>query len=418
MKIRIFFLIVLLISGFFLFFNACFSTDTGETDITIGGEDEDEEPPCEPCPCGGYYYCTGGCDGELHYVTPGEPCCGGSDCEDILVEDCHPWQMCDAGSESCYCLGECLKTPAKQKYYNNPTYSDQSSKDYGNKNIYLPVKLDWDDVEGWDPKGIQDGPQSYKITIGNTTKQSLFPQVLGSSEYIPLSCLLKSNSSHTWKAQACCSTDGQNCGSESTGWEFSTNITPELVSPLDPDWVGAKSKEMVPIPCTLDWCDVKEAKSYFLKIDRDGKLYYPFTIENDSGLKSKITLGTEVITKFNTYDWQIATCLNDNWTKCGVGCSSKESGQECGDYSQEWKITTGPITLPAPDITSPKSTDGIPVVNFYSNLGWKAAGIEGSMAYRYEIYKEGLLVATSSVLAVITSVSFETFWEDLEFNQT
>jgi len=412
MKFWIFFLIALLVFGFFLFPNVILAQAGDDTGLPPPEEEEEEE--CDPCPCGGYYYCTGGCDGELRYVTPGEPCCGGGDCEDILIEDCSPWQMCDAGSASCYCEGECLETPASPRYYDNQTYSDQSDKDYGNKNIYLPVKLDWNDVEGW---GQADGPQSYVINISNTRPKSSIKEVLGESSFIPPSCSLKSNSSHNWQVKACCTSDGQNCGSESTGWSLETNITPELVSPFDPDWVGKKSKEMVPIPCTLDWCDVKEAKSYFLKIDKDGKLHYPLTVENDSGLKSEITLGPEVITKFNTYDWRIATCLNDDWTKCGTKCSDEESGQDCGDYSQTWKITTGEISLPAPEIISPTSTDGIPVINFYSSLGWKTAGIEGATAYRYEIYKEGLLVATSSVLATTTSVSFETLWEDLEFNQ-
>ncbi|MDP2664183.1 MAG: pilin [bacterium] len=406
MKFRIFFLIVLLISGFFLFFNTSFSTDTGETDLTP--PEEEEEPPCEPC-YATYYQCTANCDGELQEQTC-EECCGGGCSGWTTIETGDPWQKCDASVPGFYCDGSCLETPANPRYYDNPTYSDQSGEDYGNKNIYLPVKLDWNDVEGW---GQADGPQSYVMNIDNTRLQSSINEVLDKSNFIPPSCTLKSNSSHNWQVKACCTADGSNCGSESS-WGFETNITPELVSPYDPDWVGAKSKEMVPIPSTLDWCDVDKAKSYFLKIDKDGKLYYPFTVDNKNGLKSEITLGPEVITKLNTYDWQIATCLNDDWTKCGVECSSGENGQDCGNYSQTWKITTGLITLPVPEIISPKNNEA---VNFYSNLTWEASGVEGISSYRYEIYKGASLTATSSVLSATTSVSFETFWENLEFNQ-
>ena len=377
------------------------------------GEEEEEEEECSPCPSTSYQ-CTSDCDGELQEQTC-EECCGGGCSDWTTIKEGDPWQKCDASIQEFYCDGSCLETPANDRYYDNQTYSDQPDENVGNTDIKLPVKLDWDDIEGW---GQTDGPQSYRIRINNTRPASSLEEVINESSFIPPSCTLKSNSSHVWEVEACCTIDGQDCGLASEGWSLTTNAAPEPVSPFDPDWVGNKSKEMVPIPSTLNWCPVNEAKSYFLKIDKDGKLYYPFPVENDSDLKSEITLGPEVITKLNTYDWQIATCLNDNWTKCGTKCSDEESVQDCSDYSQTWKMTTGEISLPVPEVISPISTDGIPVVNFYSSLGWKTAGIGGVATYRYEIYKDGLLVTASSVSAAITSVSFETFWEDLGFNQT
>ena len=92
-KIPPVFIVALLIFSGFLFFNFTFAINGDGTNGTAGdgttngtGEEEEEEPPCEPCPCGGYYYCSGDCDGQLRYVTPGEPCCGGGACEDIWLK--------------------------------------------------------------------------------------------------------------------------------------------------------------------------------------------------------------------------------------------------------------------------------------------------------------------------------------------
>ncbi|KPJ73703.1 hypothetical protein AMJ48_00720 [Parcubacteria bacterium DG_74_1] len=110
----------------------------------------------------------------------GGPCEDG-DCEDEKIcvycepiggeicEECQSWQKpvreppCDATDQcqkwsryrkpECFCDGECLDAPSGDpRYYNNPLYPlDECNPEAGmdSDNIYLPVKLDWDDVKGW-----------------------------------------------------------------------------------------------------------------------------------------------------------------------------------------------------------------------------------------------------------------------------
>ncbi len=50
------------------------------------------------------------------------------------------------------CDKDCLDEPSSPQYYDNPTYPTDSCNPETGKNptnIFLPVKLDWDDIEGW-----------------------------------------------------------------------------------------------------------------------------------------------------------------------------------------------------------------------------------------------------------------------------
>lgn len=350
------------------------------------------------------------------------------------IENCDKsWQRCQRKETDirewlrekpqCLCEGECLKTPENPRYYNNPNFptdpkNPEKSKDP--KNILLPVKLDWDDVEGWNKK---TGPQSYRINIDNTRPENPFEGTTDKSEFVPDSCTLKSNATHPWQVQACCGADGKNCG-PSSSWNFTTALSPELVSPADPDWVGPEGKENVSIPTTLKWCNVEEAQSYFWQFykyeeeEDNFSLIFPAQVAKDDNLKSEITLDTEFITKFTTYAWEIAACLNKDGTQCGINCGPGQEGDECGNYSQFWEFTTGDITIPPPEISSPLIVNGaIPVVNFTDYLEWTLMGLKGAMFYYYEIIKEGEVVFSSFAAGDVTSVSFEDLWQYLEFNQ-
>jgi len=102
--------------------------------------------------------CLAPCDG--HYC---EICCAEGWCNLVAHTICLPWQKCEVGIEcdentcwcyfkGCNCCGSCMKAPENPRYYDNPNYPTtpcfpEQSLNPGN--IYLPAKLDWDDVEGW-----------------------------------------------------------------------------------------------------------------------------------------------------------------------------------------------------------------------------------------------------------------------------
>ncbi len=175
-------------------------------------------------------------------------------------DTCFGWQKCidDASLKtkpSCQCAGQCLETPKNPRYYYNPNYptdpaNPEPSQDPNN--ILLPVKLDWDDVAYW--KALPDGPQSYRITIGNTRPTDPHSNYSLMSKFIPPSCTLKSNTIHPWQVQSCCTVDGQNCGPASS-WSFTTSSAPEPILPFDPDWQGLeKMAENEKLNLILRWC--------------------------------------------------------------------------------------------------------------------------------------------------------------------
>ena len=129
--------------------------------------------PC--CPCCTQYTCSGswtvyrantsGCDpviekGRCWSVCsgPGSNCCSCGGCtlecgEWETCEDCGSWQLAERacvvtsiglGNPDCKCRGECVAAPTGLQEYQTPNSSmlaDTPAK--------LPVKLDWNDVPGW-----------------------------------------------------------------------------------------------------------------------------------------------------------------------------------------------------------------------------------------------------------------------------
>ena len=349
--------------------------------------------------CNGWseYYCEWGtdCGSDVGKTTYTQYCSGNSascngrteDSGWTVFQDCQPWETCSQNSQSCICSGACLKEPTLTSPANNT------------KNVLLPITFNWNAVLG---------AKSYRYEIGTIQGVTVTPSV------IIKDCILKSNTSYTWRVQACCDIKGNNCSSLwSDTWNFKTSLAPELLSPIN-------NAVNVSIPVTLDWCNVDEALSYYVMTDKNGVFYYPFPVEKENNiLDSETTFGPDTFTKNTTYGWKIATCLTEDSTKCGIeaDCSEDQEGNECGDYSQRWSFTTGEITLPVPEITSP-SAEGTPAVNLSSNLSWKPIGIEGVNSYRYEIKQGANIVASSYISAFFTSVSFEDFWEDLDFDET
>jgi len=301
------------------------------------------------------------------------------------ITNCPQEKACQGGS--CVCSGNCLFQPT------GPFPPD------GDANVKLPVTLMWNAV---------NGAQSYRYKI-----DGVIEGVTTTPYIIIRNCTLHSSSTYSWQVQACCDTNGNNCGSWNDKWSFTTSLAPELLSPIN-------NAVNVSTPVTLDWCDVINAQSYFLKIYKNGQSYYPSLVERSTttgSLPSEAIFGPEVLTKNTTYDWMFATCLNATGTKCGVDCGNEQDGEQCGDYSPQWKFTTGELTLPLPKILSPTSTAGTPVVNFSNYLGWESLGKKGINSYRYEIKKGEELVLDNFTPATTTAVYFDSLWRYLEFNQ-
>ncbi|MFH1713997.1 MAG: pilin [Candidatus Nealsonbacteria bacterium] len=328
--------------------------------------------------------------------------CGDSGCDFVgytytdptTFQTMNSWQRCEPYQADWEenvpdygCQGNCLQIPENDKYYDNPEYSDQPDKNIGNTKIKLPVKLDWSDVEGW---GQEDGPQSYVVTV-TTSTDKFSSEPLLKSEYVPRVCLLPSNKTTDWEAKACCTIDGNNCGLESD-WDLTANSSPELVSPQDPDWTGDKSAENVPLPITLDWCSVEEAKSYqfLVYIIEDGEkkchpLLASFTTgkevcepralkkERREGDIEKIVYSDfrdefeGLFTKDTLYEWQISVCSDD-------------IGINCEEFSHSWTFSPTGEVLPISYLAFPAndSTVGLPVVLDWNNQ-------IGVNSYIYEI---------------------------------
>lgn len=98
--------------------------------------------------------------------------------EGEICEECQSWQIpvreppCDATDQcqkwsryrkpECFCDGDCLDAPENPRYYNNPLYPldechPEAEHQMESDNVYLPVKLDWDDVKGWREGWKDDG---------------------------------------------------------------------------------------------------------------------------------------------------------------------------------------------------------------------------------------------------------------------
>jgi len=124
--------------------------------------------------------CPSGCGNDQCCVTCGEW---------KTCEECGSWQKpiresCEctkAGQNKpkCKCSGGCIAAPTGLRYYDNPNYPTNPCNPEpgeGSTNIKLPVKLDWDDVEGW--KGGWCSGSGYELAdaCGNmTTAASVSP---------------------------------------------------------------------------------------------------------------------------------------------------------------------------------------------------------------------------------------------------
>jgi hypothetical protein len=334
------------------------------------------------------------------------------------------WQLCSGssdwtkGTRQCACGGECLETPTNPRYYDDPNYptnpfEPESSKD--SNNVFLPVKLDWDNTKASKDGWKEDGQikaceetcfQSYSISINGITKS------ITDSEYNPTqdqkACFLKSGATYNWGAKACCNADGTNCGSLSN-WSFTTNSAPELITPADPDWKNEREvAQGIQVPVTLDWCDVETAKSYRIRlnyINGEEEICHPWLATQD-GCGSKIINvekllyyepGEDILaskfedkngyfTKDTEYRWEITTCIYNT----GAGCS---------DFGQKWGFKTLLESLPEFKLFSPQNDpSGESSVGLPLTLDWEDR--PGINSFIYEI-NDGEIKGTTNVSQIL-----------------
>ena len=364
---------------------------------------------------------------------PGFACCGCGPCqvqysEPEIYKKVGSWQKAAReGQGACAatnwgldapklkCTSECIKAPENPRYYDNPNYPTDACKPEAgesSKNISLPVKLDWDDVEGWkggwckkDGQCSEECVQSYKINLKGIDEK----KVANQSEFIPESCKIPSNTTQNWSTQACCGVDGKACGPESKDWNFATNLAPEPVAPLDPDWVGTKKGENIASPVTLDWCDVKEAQSYRFKvyiIEGGNKVCHPDLLSTsegkevcDSWLLRKTRRDSEqeekalysdffdenmdFFTKNTVYAWQTTIC--------------DENGFDCKDESQLWMFSAKDVPLATSFLVSPTNDpDGKTPVGLPMILDWNDKPGVNSFIYEVTAASDGQKISGST----------------------
>ncbi len=388
-------LAILIFSFSVLFSNGSILAQNGEDQCVSGPCCNTTVDPNEfydsnhPCDWGTEYSCYAGtnCGADFYQNNWVQYCSGNSEqCTGIIKdnwsvsESCQPWERCT--SSGCQCDGMCLTTPT------GPYPSD------GAKNVKLPVTLMWNGV---------NGAKSYRYEIEGVLEG------VTTTSYITIGgCKLKSNKSYNWRVRACCDLEGTSCGPWSNFWTFETSLAPELLSPEN-------NANNIPLPVTFDWCDVEEAQSYCLRVfykETGKEISPPWLILKEEGfLPSEFSLGLDWLTKNTSYDWEVATCLNEDGTKCGLNCQEDQNCSECGENSQKWNFNII-SELKTPKLVAPKSENDPPIVNLSSQLEWE--GIKGALSYRYRIKKgENKIVNSSSSLYV---VSFNSFWDNLEFN--
>ena len=247
-------------------------------------------------------------------------CCSCYRCDDH-IRTCEAWQIAVTAHTSgqggdwgvCQCKKECLESPyqisGNPEYYDDPVNKSTQNP----KNIKLPVVLAWKDVNGWKNDGkfvigggapsVNYGPQSYIIEIQDTVsesgidnlvltkKQKTNPDIvteIGSKKaYYKIiteddkkdwayfnsrdakaegtciwPCFFNSSHTYRWRVRPCCDAFGSDCkafNDDEGWWEFTTSTSPEMISPLDPDWNGPASisesfKNLVESKNPLKWC--------------------------------------------------------------------------------------------------------------------------------------------------------------------
>ena len=339
--------------------------------------------------------CTRSCecvevDGSWNWDCTSWSCdtfCGSSN----IYQNCQSWQICSGSTNwttsplSCQCSGSCLEQPPL------------SFPDNGAENVKLPVILSWNSVIG---------ANYYRYEIEGVDIDN---NVIAATQATIKNCTLESNEEYNWRVQSCCDAAGDDCGDWSnngTYWNFKTSLAPELLSPEN-------NSTDIPVPVMFTWCEVNEAQSYYLRIYREGDInLFPFPItKRDGSLDNSFIEGSGLLTPGSYYEWEVATCLNEDGTKCGDEYDDDQSGSTYGEYSQKWEFATFE-ELPSPPLFLPEDSETVNQSNF---LKW--GEINGAFSYYYEIKKGGEVIDIPNSYTTDLKVSFEILWDYLEYDE-
>ncbi|MFH1714404.1 MAG: hypothetical protein ABH831_02315, partial [Candidatus Nealsonbacteria bacterium] len=210
-----------------------------------------------------------------------------------------------------------------------------------------------------DPKKVKEYLEEIERIKKEDLEISEYKAFSDKSEFITPSCILKSGRDYTWQVRGCGAQDEATCGLWSNAWSFSTSRAPEPYYPLDPDWGGPELIENLNKEESkkLNWCKVEDEDFYEETMIEGEKVYRPLSYklllyysENDSCFNrecfpeilapdrnvysreklppDELTNEGLFFTKKTVYAWKVAACKYD-------------SGQECSDYSQLWRFSTG-----------------------------------------------------------------------------
>ncbi len=283
-----------------------------------------------------------------------EYCAGGWEarCDRWQVsQQCQNWQRCD-GKTDCYCFGQCLAAPNNISPVN------------GAQNLKPPFNIVWNSTPG---------ASSYRYKLEGTN-QGTIDGITTNTFHAPGSCVLKTNSTHYWQAQACCSVSGGDCGAWNGKWSFKTDIAPELVTPK----LNATSTA---VPVKLDWCDNPEAKAYSIRVYRAAReeTFSPIPISKINGqLASEYNDTLNFLTKNTDYYWEVATCLDEEGKDCRQA--------DFQHFSQRWSFETTGALQTTTLISPANDPGGQNPVGLPLELDWE--GIPRSTSYYYYLNPE------------------------------
>ena len=296
------------------------------------------------------------------------------------------------------CSGSCYPAP------NLKTLDDASllPKNVSSTSQYkLPINFGWkDNVEkevAKAPNFCTVGSYEFNITDPPLSKIVKDTQLQRSEDpAYKLKCQLKSDTAYQWRARACLDAGGTDCGEWPKNQNFNTSLSPESVSPYDPDWEGSTGAKNITLPVTLDWCDVKDAGSYRFRvyvIEGGKKICHPDLLSTSGGEEicdswllrktrrdpeqAERTLYSDFLdenmdffTKNTEYAWQTTVC--------------DENGLDCKINSQLWTFSTKEVPLDVSFLVAPTNDPtGKTPVGLPSALDWNDK--PGVNSFIYEV---------------------------------
>ncbi|MDP4009013.1 MAG: hypothetical protein Q8P71_01120, partial [bacterium] len=199
-------------------------------------------------------------------------------------------------------------------------------------------------------------------------------------------CVLSPGTSYQLKVRACSDERGTDCQKwDSTNLlSFSTSLSPELISPYDPDWEGPNSSTIdlsdeTQIPIRFQWCDTMQqhASSFLLQTSASYSPDSPQATRKERSFGRESTgfvsipgsLEELLLSVDIEYFWRLIPCFDGS-------CDSRKS-------SHIWSLTPT-IDFSQPQLLTPNET----TLNMTNSLEW--ARIPGAEYYLVHIKGPGL----------------------------